>query len=195
MKQRGEKQRCALILGGLGLLVILVLALVIYPWWTRMQFYDKAVDQAADHIQRYQRLLDSAPEQRKKLKNLRQQLKKRKYFISAANPELAAAELQKRVKTIVTEAKGKLVSTQKMDTQGDGWIREIRIKVRMKGDVEALARVLHELEGQLPLVKVDNVSIRSRRTVKGRRRNRVEGYELDVSFELVGYMLAGGGGK
>jgi cysteinyl-tRNA synthetase len=195
MNPRGEKQRCALVLGGLGLLVILALALVIYPWWTKMQFYDKAVDQAADHIQRYQRLLDSAPEQRKQLKNLRQQLKKRKYFVSAANPELAAAELQKRVKTIVTEARGKLVSTQKMDTQGDASAREIRIKVRMKGDVDALSRVLHELEGQLPVVNIDNVSIRSRRTVKGRRKNRVEGYELDVNFELVGYMLAGSGGK
>ncbi len=195
MNLQGEKQRCALILGGLGVLLILVLALVIYPWWTRMQFYDRAVDQAADHIQRYQRLLDSAPEQRKRLKSLRQQLTKRKYFVSAANPELAAAELQKRVKAIVTEAKGKLVSTQKVDAQGDGPTREIKIKVRMKGDVDALSRVLHALEGQLPVVNIDNVSIRSRRTVKGRRRNRVEGYELDVSFELVGYMLAGSGGK
>ena len=195
MNSRGEKQRCALVLGGLAVVVILILALVIYPWWARMQFYDKAVDQAADHIQRYQRLLNSAPHQRKQLKNLRQQLKKRKYFVSAANPELAAAELQKRVKTTVTEAKGKLVSTQKMDTQGDDLIREIKIKVRMKGDVEALSRVLHELEGRLPVLNIDNVSIRSRRTVRGRRRNRVEGYELDVSFELVGYMLAGDGGK
>ncbi len=195
MNLQGRKQRCVLVLGGLGLLALLVLGLIAYPWWSRMQFYDQAVNQAADHIQRYQRLLDSAPEQRKRLKDLRQQLRKRKYFVSAANPELAAAELQKRVKSIVTEAQGKLVSTQKVDSREDGATREIKIKVRMKGDVDALARVLHELEGRLPVVTIDNVSIRSRRTVKGRRKNRVEGYELDVSFELVGYMLAGGAGK
>ncbi|WP_457675327.1 type II secretion system protein GspM [Thiolapillus sp.] len=195
MNLQGRKQRCVLVLGGVGLLALLVLGLIAYPWWSRMQFYDQAVNQAADHIQRYQRLLDSAPEQRKRLKDLRQQLRKRKYFVSAANPELAAAELQKRVKSIVTEAQGKLVSTQKVDSREDGATREIKIKVRMKGDVDALARVLHELEGRLPVVTIDNVSIRSRRTVKGRRKNRVEGYELDVSFELVGYMLAGGAGK
>ncbi|WP_456373484.1 type II secretion system protein GspM [Thiolapillus sp.] len=192
MNLPGNKQRCALLLGGMGLLVLLALAMIFYPWWSRMQFYDHAVNQAADHIQRYQRLLDSAPEQREQLKNLHQQLRKGKYFIAATNPELAAAELQKRVKTIVSEAQGKLVSTQKVDTQDEGIAREIRIKVRMKGDVEALSRVLHELEGQLPVVSVNNVSIRSRRTVKGRRTNRVEGYELDVNFELAGYMLAGG---
>ena len=193
MNLRGDRQHCVLLLGGLGLLLVLALALIIYPWWSKMQFYDQAVNQAADHIQRYQRLLDSAPEQRKRLKNLRQQLRKGKYFIAVTNPELAAAELQKRVKTIVTEAQGKLVSTQKVDTQEEGTTREIKIKVRMKGDVDALSKVLHELEGQLPIVNVNNVSIRSRRTVKGRRKNRVEGYELDVNFELVGYMLVGGG--
>ncbi|BAO43426.1 type II secretion system protein GspM [Thiolapillus brandeum] len=193
MNLQGDKQRCILLLGGMGLLLVLVLALIIYPWWAKMQFYTRAVDQAADHIQRYQRLLDSAPGQRNSLRNLRQQLRKEKYFIAATNPELAAAELQKRVKTIVTGAQGKLVSTQKVDVQDEGPVREIKIKVRMKGDVEALSRVLHELESQLPIVNIDNVSIRSRRTVKGRRRNRVEGYELDVSLELMGYMLKGGG--
>ncbi len=193
MNLRGDRQRCVWVLGGMGLLLVLLLALIIYPWWSKMQFYTKAVDQSADHIQRYQRLLDSAPEQRKALKNLHQQLRQGKFFIGATNPELAAAELQKRVKTIVTEAQGKLVSTQKVDTEEEGPTREIKVKVRMKGDVDALSRVLHELESQLPIVNINNVSIRSRRTVKGRRRNRVEGYELDVSFELVGYMLTGGG--
>lgn len=62
----------------------------------------------------------------------------------------------------------------------------------MKGDVVALSKVLHELEGQLPVLMVQDISIRSRRTVKGRRQNRVEGYELDVSFGVVGYLPGGG---
>jgi len=193
MNLQGNRQRCVWVLGGMGLLLVLLLALIIYPWWVKMQFYTQAVNQASDHIQRYQRLLDSAPEQRKALKNLHQQLRQGKFFIGASNPELAAAELQKRVKTIVTEAQGKLVSTQKVDTEEEGPTREIKVKVRMKGDVDALSRVLHKLESQLPIVNINNVSIRSRRIIKGRRRNRVEGYELDVSFELVGYMLTGGG--
>ncbi|WP_456376814.1 type II secretion system protein GspM [Thiolapillus sp.] len=192
MNLRTDNGKCVLLLGALFLSVMLLLALIFLPWWSRMQTYDAAASQSADRIERYQRLLDSRPLLEKRLKALRQDLRKRNYFISAANPELAAAELQNRVKKIVTGAGGKLISTQKLDADKDGDTREIEIKVRMKGDVEALAKVLHELEGQLPIIMVQDISIRSRRTVKGRRQNRVEGYELDVSFGLVGYLPGGG---
>ncbi|WP_457669233.1 type II secretion system protein GspM [Thiolapillus sp.] len=191
MNLRAGKSKCVLLLGGLTLFVLLLLAMIVWPWWSKMQFYDAAAKQSADRIERYQRLLDSRPQLGKRLKTLRQDLGKRKYFIAAANQELAAAELQNRVKKIVTAAGGKLISTQKVDTDRDGDKREIEVKVRMKGDVVALAKVLHELEGQLPILMVQNISIRSRRTVKGRRKNRVEGYELDVSFGLVGYLPGG----
>ncbi len=192
MNLRTNKSKCVLLIGALLLGTALLLTLILLPWWSKMQFYDGVAKQAADRIERYQRLLDSRPLLGKRLKTLRQDLRKRNYFISAANPELAAAELQNRVKKIVTGAGGKLISTQKIDTDKDGDAREIEIKVRMKGDAQALAKVLHELEGQLPIIMVQNISIRSRRTVKGRRKNRVEGYELDVNFGLVGYLQGGG---
>lgn len=192
MNLRTGKSKCVLLLGGMSLFILLLLAMIIWPWWSKMQFYDAAAAQSADRIGRYQRLLDSRPQLGKRLKTLRQDLGKRKYFIAAENQELAAAELQNRVKKIVTGAGGKLISTQKIDTDRDGDKREIEIKVRMKGDVVALSKVLHELEGQLPVLMVQDISIRSRRTVKGRRQNRVEGYELDVSFGVVGYLPGGG---
>lgn len=192
MNLRTQKSKCVLLLGALFLAAVLLLALILVPWWSKMQFYDGAARQSADHIERYQRLLDSRPVLGKRLKALRQDLRKRNYFVAAANQELAAAELQNRVKKIVTGAGGKLISTQKVDADKDGDTREIEIKVRMKGDVETLAKVLHELEGQLPIITVENISIRSRRTVKGRRKNRVEGYELDVSFGLLGHLPGGG---
>lgn len=192
MNLRTEKSKCVLFLGVLFLAVALLLVMIFVPWWSRMQFYDATASQSADRIDRYQRLIDSRPVLGKRLKALRQDLRKRNYFIAAANQELAAAELQNRVKKIVTGAGGKLISTQKVDIDKDGDTREIEIRVRMKGDVEALAKVLHDLEGQLPIIMVQNISIRSRRTVKGRRQNRVEGYELDVSFGLVGYLPGGG---
>ncbi|HID44717.1 MAG TPA: hypothetical protein EYP34_03035 [Chromatiaceae bacterium] len=191
MNLRSNNGKCVLLLGGVALLILLLLAMILWPWWNKMQFYDAAATQSADRIERYQRLLDSRPQLAKRLKTLRQDLGKRGFFITAANQELAAAELQNRVKKIVSGAGGKLISTQKVDIDKDGDTREIEVKVRMKGDVEALAKVLHELEGHLPVLMVQNISVRSRRTVKGRRKNRVEGYELDVNFGLVGYLPGG----
>ena len=191
MNLRTNNGKCLLLLGSVSVLILLLLAVILWPWWNKMQFYDAAARQSVDRIERYQRLLDSRPQLGKRLKTLRQDLGKRGFFIAAANQELAAAELQNRVKKVVTGAGGKLISTQKVDTDKDGDTREIEVKVRMKGNVEALATVLHELEGHLPVLMVQDISVRSRRTVKGRRKNRVEGYELDVSFGLVGYLPGG----
>jgi hypothetical protein len=191
MNLRSDNGKCVLILGVASVVLLTLLAMIFLPWWSKMQSYDAAAVQSADRIERYQRLIDGRPALEKRLKALRQDLRKRKYFVVAANQELAAAQLQNRVKKIVTGSGGKLISTQKVDTDKDGDAREIEIKVRMKGDVETLSKVLHDLEGSLPILMVQNISIRSRRTVKGRRKNRVEGYELDVSFGLVGYLSGG----
>lgn len=192
MNLRSEKSQCVLILGGAVLLLLMLLAIIFLPWWSKMQSYDEAANQSADRIERYQRLIDSRPVLEKRLKSLRQDLRKRKYFVAAANQELAAAQLQNRVKKVVIGAGGKLISTQKVDADKEGEVGAIKIKVRMKGDVETLSKVLHDLEGSLPILMVQDISIRSRRTVKGRRKNRVEGYELDVNFGLVGYLSGGG---
>ncbi|HDK38578.1 MAG TPA: hypothetical protein ENG92_06145 [Thiolapillus brandeum] len=192
MNLRAAKPRCVLILGTVILFLVFGLAMVFVPWWDKMRFYDDAATQAADHIQRYQHLIDSRPLLQKRLALLHQDLRQRNYFIDAANQELAAAKLQNRVKEIVTEAGGKLISTHKIDADKESDSREIKIKVRIKGDVDVLAKVLHELEGQLPIVQVQDISIRSRHVAKGSRANRVQYYQLDVGFDLLGYLLGGG---
>jgi len=191
MNAAAEKNKCRWLLGAIVLVVVMLASLLFVPWWSKLQQYDKVQAQAVDHIVRYRRLLNSAPQLKGQLKELRRQLGERQYFMSAANPNLAAAQLQKRVKDIVAAAGGKLVSTQKVDGQSDSSVDNIEIKVRMKGDISALAGVLHELEGELPVIVVENLSVRSRRTVQGRRKDRVENYELDASFDMVGYLSGG----
>lgn len=185
------REKCVLLLSLLVVLVVLLLASVLVPWWSKMERYGEVADQAAERIGRYERLIASRPAIKERLQKLRQQLQTKGYFIKASSPELGAAELQKRVKKIVSAAGGTLVSTQNVDTGSASGLRKIEIKVRMKGDVGMLAKVLHALEGELPVVMVENLSLRSRRTVKGRRQNRVEGYALDITFNLVGHMLGG----
>jgi len=189
MTERTGRGKCLLVwLLVLGLLAGVVAGIGL-PWWAKMQFYDKVIDQSAERIARYQRLIESKPMLNKAFDDLRRQLTKSGQFIQGGSPELAAAELQTKVKQIVGRAGGKLVSTQNLGEAGEGGLRRIDIKVRMKGDVAALAKVLYELAQAKPRMEVREISVRSRRTVKGRRQNRVEGYELDVTFGVSGYLL------
>ena len=182
------KARCGLYLSGLLLLLVLLPALVLVPWWLQWNSYRETASEVAQRIARYRALLDSRGELKARLGSLRKQLKTGGYFIEAGNTELAAARMQQFVKEAVEKAGGALVSTQNLAGHETGQLQLIEIRVRMKGDVESLARVLLALEASRPVMTVEDLSIRSRRTVRGRRKNRVEGYSLDANFRVVGYL-------
>lgn len=189
-RERGAQRRCGPYYLLLGLLAILIPALVLVPWWIQWHDYRQTAVEVAERVARYQRLLAGEDALRSRLAAFNSQLKQRGYFIEAGNSELAAAEIQQFVKTLVEKSGGTLVSTQHLPGGQDAqWLRPVEIKVRLKGDVESLARILFGLESSNPVLAVEDVSIRSRRTLKGPRKSRVEGYSLDVNFRVVGYLM------
>jgi general secretion pathway protein M len=176
----------------IALLVLLGLA-VILPWWNQMALYDEEALGTAERMGRYQNLIASKQDLAKELQQLRADQNKQGVFITAPSTELAAAQLQKQAKDAVSQAGGTLVSTQNLEPDTDDMLEKIRVRVRMKGDAGALADVLHSIESAHPLMFVENLKVKSRRTVKGRRKNRVTTYNLDVNFDLAGYLLGGKG--
>ena len=187
MSQAAAKTSCYWLIGGSITLLLLFLALLFVPWWMKMSFYSEISDTAVDRISRYQRALASRPLFEKQQQELQRKLKEHNYFIVAESPELAAADIQSKVKTIVAKSGGSLMSTQYLgkDKKNE---KIIQVKVRMKGRVDALYFVLYELESSLPVLKVDKLSVRSRVTAQGRGDNRVAGYSLDITFVVNGFM-------
>lgn len=114
-----------------------------------------------------------------------------KYFLPKMTPSLAAAELQKKVKTLIAQQKGQLVSTQQIPTKADEVFTAVKIRVHMKSDLESLRTVLYELESSKPLTFVDNLQIQQ--VASSRRNNRLNNTPtikpLDTRFELKVYML------
>ncbi len=184
-----EKKHCILLLGLLAAVLLLGIVLIAVPWWMQWRSYQDAAAETAERVARYRSLIDRRESFAKQLRQMEEQFSERGYFVRADNPELVAADLQQRIKEIITKADGTLVSTQSLSGNDDEPIHRVEIKVRMKGDVESLARVLFDIERSTPVLTVEDLAVRSRRTVKGRRRNRVEGYSLDANFRLVGFMM------
>jgi general secretion pathway protein M len=184
-----QTPRCGMVLGSMAVLLLLAVASMAIPWWSKWQAYQEDAADTAARVARYRALIESREDIEKQLHQLQEQIRQRGYFVEAGNPDLAAADLQQRIKEIVTKAAGTLVSTQSLAGNDRETSRTVVIKVRMKGDMDALARVLYALETGVPVVTVENLSIRGRRTVKGRRKNRVEGYSMDVNFNVLAYMM------
>ena len=107
-------------------------------------------------------------------------------FMRSANPSLAAAELQDRIKSSVEAARGELRSTQILPVRDEGTFRRISIRGQIAVNTAALQRVFYELESATPFLFLDNVEIRAR---PARRSTGAEDDPvLEVRFDLYGYM-------
>lgn len=185
-----ENRRCHCLLsaGVLLLLLVAVGAVVFLPWWAQMQHYDERAVELTERLARFRALSARRPLLESQLQQVRLQHRKNEYYIDAATPAVAAAVLQRKVKQVAESSGGELLSTQNLPQNPAEKPMQIAIRVRMSGDVSGLVKTLHELEGGRPLLFVDNLSIRSRKKVRGRRKNRTVVYRLDVRFDLSGYL-------
>ncbi len=178
------------------LLLLLLLGLastaILVPWWMQMTAYQERTDELRARWQRFQALNARRSGLEARLQQITERERKDKYYIDAATPAVAAAGLQKQVKQAVEASGGDLVSTQNLPQAAEKGHQKVAIRVRMKSDVAALAEILHRLEGGRPLLFVDNLSIRARRSYRRRGKQRPSQGELDVRFDLSGYLKEGG---
>jgi len=181
-------RHCLLSAGILFLLLATVGAAILLPWWSQMQLYDEEAVELMERLARFKALSARRPLLESQLQQVRQRHETNEYYIDAATPAVAAAVLQRKVKQVVESGEGELVSTQNLPQNPAEKPVQIAIRVRMSSDVAALAKVLHELEVARPLLFIDNLSVRSRKKLRGRRTNRTVQYQLDVRFDLAGYL-------
>ena len=183
-----RRRHCYQAFGLLLLILLLAGSIGIVPWWNNMRLYDEQSSGYADQLGRYRAMTERGPVLQAELESVREQLGLSEYYINATTSALAAAELQKKVKGVVEQAGGKLVSTQNIAGAVQENPDRIAVRVRMNGGVDILAEVLHTLEGGRPLLFVENLAIRSNKRVRGRRGNRTTEFSLDTTFDLVGFL-------
>lgn len=100
-----------------------------------------------------------------------------RHYLAERNATLASAELQGLVKRAVAQGRGDLISMQVVSSPKQDALREVTLRVRMRGDMGALQRMLYALEGGLPILFVNQLSV-----------DAAAGGELFVSFDVSGQM-------
>ena len=171
-------------------LVLFALLAVVKPLSARYLDNRAAIAQLSEQIARLEGIASRTQAYRAELQRLRDDPRRERYLLGDDSPTLAAASLQERLKSVVEEHGGRLTSTQVMGADEDGGFAKVAIAARVSGDIEVLQRTLHALEGSLPLLTVDDLTVLSRRS---RRRNSPGQVLLDVRFTLYGFMLAPAG--
>jgi len=139
-----------------------------------------------------------AEQQLEQLKNQISQLNdnpsKKAYFLKNKPDTLAAADLQKQLKTLIESNDGQIVSTQPIEDQDKNLFSKVTIKLHMRGNINALQETLYGLEFSKPLLFVDNIIIqnRARRSASARKKPNANADQLDIRFDVTGYIFGPG---
>jgi general secretion pathway protein M len=113
-------------------------------------------------------------------------------YLQSETESLSEAELQRRVKQIVSAAQGEIVSAQVINISKEEGFSRVAVRIRMKSNLTQSVQIFHRLESEKPYLFIDEVTLRSRPVV----RRRIPATEeirkaesiLDIDFQLVGYM-------
>ncbi len=164
-----------------------VVRVLVVPIWSTYLGNRDAIAQSEDNIARYSRLSTQIGALQSVVGELEQTDNLDRYVLVQESEPLAAAALQARMKSVVTNSGGTLTSTQVLPTETEQGFKRVIVNVRMAVSTDALQRVLHELENNLPYLLTDDIVILSRGARK--RRRTTQGVDLlDVRFNLYGYM-------
>lgn len=171
------------------LLILVIWRMGIQPVWQAWQQDRETVADYRDAIARFKGLAAAGTRYEAALSQLRQQAGFTDALIRSPSATLAAADLQQRVKRLVEQSGGSLVSAQPSEAEPAGPFIRIGLGVRMIVSVEALQKVLHALETRTPVVVIDEMLVLSRGGRNARRRAQVRD-QLDVRLELSAFTIS-----
>jgi general secretion pathway protein M len=176
----------------LGLLIVVlgvVIGVLVLPLISQGLDYQEQKQALSFRLKKMQQIAANKDHVAEQVARLQQQFDALHYFSRHQTKALASAELQKFVKNAIDDAGGQLTSTQVMPAQQNEGLSEIRVKVRMTGDIEVLHEVLHQIETSIPLKLIRQLEIRPLRGKRNRKTRKIEpSDQLNINFQVVAFM-------
>ncbi|MET0026502.1 MAG: type II secretion system protein GspM [Candidatus Thiodiazotropha sp.] len=179
----------------IALLLTLLLGLVILiglPLWNMNQNLDERIAEQQHQIGLYQRMASQTDYFQSAYERLSRIRQADRRYLQSETESLAEAELQRRVKQIVSAAQGEIVSTQVINISKEEGFSRVAVRVRMKSNLQQSVQIFHRLETEKPYLFIDEITLRSRPVVRRRmpatEQIREAESMLDIDFQLLGYM-------
>lgn len=174
--------------GLLFILLALLTQLALLPAWRYYRALDEEIETTRERLVRFQRLADRLPALERRARSGSGDEALRPYLLQGRNPALAGAELQRRLKGVVSSHQGRLLSMRILKPQADGPFERIAVNARVQITLPGLQALLYELETGQPLLFVDSLNLIMRRT---RARRGAASPRLEAQLTLYGLRGAG----
>lgn len=170
-----------------GLLACAYFAFVM-PFLVLADSYDERISRLSQRLTNARQSLGEGITAKERLRQVAMAEKRNGYYLESDRPTLAAAELQRRVKHIVEQYGGGIVSSQILGEREDGGLQRVVLRVNMRMDLQAFEKILYALETQPPVLVLDNVTIVARPSGSTAKwRGSGEQQELDASLDVMAY--------
>lgn len=170
----------------LSLLIAIVMAvytICIDPLVSAYTGNAAAAAQLQSALEKYRQIATRLPAMTQTLENLRAGQAAQQGYLAGANEAVAAATLQDRLKGLIAHEGGQLQSTQAMpQTQIPGKPQRVGVRAHIIVRLGELQAVLYRLESEMPVLFVENLSIRAVTATAAD-----EGL-LDVNLDVIGYL-------
>jgi uncharacterized protein YfcZ (UPF0381/DUF406 family) len=168
----------------------LAYSFVIEPLLEAHRAYGKSIARDHDLIERYGRIGATREHLERHLAELRKRARSTGGYLEAKSATLAAAQLQNRVKRIVSQNGGSIQSLQTLPPQNERDIERVTIRIQMTARIEQLQKIFHTFENWQTHVFVDDVNVRVQPPRRSRRRGQtpvVDERLLSVRLNLYGF--------
>jgi general secretion pathway protein M len=179
-----NKQQRQLAIGLLMAATIAVLAITAGPVWVANASRQATLNDAHERLQRYQQI--SARDQ-ELLPQYEAQLRTQRAagnHLRSETSAVAGAELQRLVKDITGKSKAQILSTQLLPVSEEQGFLRVALKVRLRGELQAILQSLYDIETDDVHMFVDGLSLRD--NMVGRTNSTYR--PMEAEFELVAYM-------
>ncbi len=179
-----------LALGLLGLVILCVIFIIIVPLVSMGLENNQQKQELIFRLKKAKQVVARKDSVLANIEQIKKKYLAQNYFSTRDTEALASADLQKLIKSAITEAGGQLTSTQVLPGLAtENGFNRIVVKVRMSGDMEALRSVLHEIESSRQIMVIDQIDIRPVRGRRNRRTRKIEpSSKLNINFQVAGFM-------
>jgi general secretion pathway protein M len=176
----------------IGLLLLVVIAatlLLAGPAWYLYTRYDQELADRQDKLARYNQIVATRAQVVRQLEAMRAK-DARRFFLRSGASALSLAEAQEAIRTVVESSGGRLITMQQLPPKEEGRYRQVSAQVQIAANIHALRRILHTIEGNVPLLFVENLTVKTQVPSNFKPAAGAEP-EMFVSFDLHGYSLSG----
>jgi len=184
--QLTRHQERKLAVGILGVVVVLLLVLVIVPVWSANASYASQIDQLQTRLQTLRSGAAADAALRPRYEQLVRSHAAAGHHLKSDTEAVAAAELQRIVKTITGNNATQILTTQILPTADEQGFIRVALKVRMRGPLEGIVQSIYDIEASQTFLFLDKLSLRdgARRRIRG----TAEVNQFDADLDLIAYM-------